>query len=150
MAQQRTCAYYLKNACTRGATCPYAHTDRKTTKFAPAPTQSAKPCLHFQRGTCKFGSKCPLRHSTPHSVRPDGVAERVSVKASDDDDAFCVFFAAGQCARGDACNFSHSVRYGPSSGVFTVIGPPSAANEPAAEASPTQITRLQVLGPRSL
>jgi hypothetical protein len=78
------CAYYLRNACTRGSFCHYSHASTNT--GAPMPS-TKEPCSHFLRGTCRFGDQC--------------------VKSHDNSPSTCKFFLAGICKNGSQCSFRH-------------------------------------------
>ena len=85
------CAYFLRNACSRGDSCRFQH----TTPQRPAPMSSNDPliCPHFSRGNCAYGVNCRLPHPTPVVNAPTVI---------------CSYFSQGSCRFGLLCKDLHS------------------------------------------
>ncbi|KAF7722393.1 Cleavage and polyadenylation specificity factor subunit 4 [Apophysomyces ossiformis] len=77
------CKYYLKGACTKGASCQFRHKgyDRDKTVV----------CKHWLRGLCKKGDGCEFLHVYNMKKMPE-----------------CWFYSKyGECCNGDECMYLH-------------------------------------------
>lgn len=61
------CSFYRRNACTRGASCPFIHHPKPSIDAAlRASTRrsvSQSLCRYYQRGACRYSSKCHRVHA---------------------------------------------------------------------------------------
>eukprot|EP01061_Rhynchopus_euleeides_P015079 TRINITY_DN25893_c1_g2_i1.p1 TRINITY_DN25893_c1_g2~~TRINITY_DN25893_c1_g2_i1.p1 ORF type:complete len:696 (+),score=238.60 TRINITY_DN25893_c1_g2_i1:276-2363(+) len=110
------CKFYAANRCTKGASCPFQHSDYlhphphysiPSTNYEEVPPGA---CLDwFYSGTCSNGPHCPMLH---YIVGQDFDAYEEEEEEEEEEDvrpqpAVCSNWLQGRCRNGKTCNFKH-------------------------------------------